>query len=260
MKTNYSNEMIYIKNRDFYIYNTVGVNVTTLDYLIEELFKLPVSPISAAVLLVGIPAIVSAVEDSELASIYNKATIAAIDGMPLVKKARKKGFKCDRCSGLDFMEPVFAESIKHEKAHFFYGGKNDRMLKKMRKTLEEKFPGIKIAGMYSPPFRPLTEIEDNDICEIINNLRPDFLWVGIGAPKQEIWIHNHRERINDCTMIGVGAAFGLFDGTYGDTPKWIRQGSLEWLYRLAKEPRRLWKRYILGGIKFLWYGVKFGIR
>lgn len=115
-------------------------------------------------------------------------------------------------------------------------------------------------GMYSPPFRALTEEEDKKICDEINALKPDFLWVGIGAPKQEMWMWQHQEKINNTVMFGVGAGFNFFAGTLDKAPEWMEKASLEWLFRLSKEPKRLWRRYILGGFKYLYYTAEYKLK
>lgn len=249
-------QKVYQRKRDFVVCGIVGVCATTREEFVREVFSMPTEPISATVDLVGVPAIISAKEDSKIAEMYNNSTMAAIDGMPIVKIGRKKGLKCERCAAPDIMGMMFEESVKQGKTHFFYGGKNNEVLQKLKENLERDYPGIRIVGMYSPPFRPLTEEEDRNICAEINSLRPDFLWVGVGAPKQEMWMWKHREKIHGTVMLGVGAGFNFFSGTLDKAPKWMEKASLEWLYRLVKEPRRLWKRYILGGIKWIYYRIE----
>ncbi len=235
--------------------NAVGVCAMTKECFVKEVMTLPTSPCSATVVLIGVPAAVAAREDKEFAGILNSASLAGIDGMPIVKKARKKGLICERCSAPDTMGLIFEESILHGRKHFFYGGKDETVLEKLRDNLEKKFPGIRIAGMYAPPFRPLTEKEDFEFCERVNSLRPDFIWVGIGAPKQEKWMMAHRRKIPGTVMMGVGAGFDFYAGTLKKAPEWMERAGLEWLFRLAMEPGRLWKRYIGGGIKFLYYSL-----
>lgn len=206
---------------------------------------------SATIDLVGVPAVISASESEEIKEMYSKATMAIIDGMPIVKRGRKLGFECDRCAAPDIMGPIFEESVKRNKTHYFYGGKDDEVLVKLRENLEKAYPGIQILGMYSPPFRPLTDEEDAAICREINELKPDFLWVGIGAPKQEMWMWKHQEKIHGTRMLGVGAGFNFFAGTLDKAPAWMEKAGIEWLFRLSKEPKRLWRRYVLGGFKYL---------
>ncbi|MCR4991209.1 MAG: WecB/TagA/CpsF family glycosyltransferase [Lachnospiraceae bacterium] len=242
--------------RAFYVCNSVGICPMTRQEFVKELFDLPTKPVSATVDLVGMPAVVSSKSDQKYADMYNRATMAVIDGMPLVRKARHRGYKCERCSGPDMMGMVFEEGIKRGATHYFYGGKNDEVLLKIKENLERDYPGINIAGMYSPPFRPLTEEEDIQVCEEINKLNPTFVWVGIGAPKQEMWMQEHADKLDGVIMLGVGAAFDFIAGSLEKAPSWIEKAGFEWLFRLIKEPRRLWKRYIIGGFKYLGYSIR----
>ena len=250
---------IYQRKRDFTVCG-VGFCPTTRAEFINEAFSMPTTPVSGTIDLIGVPGVISAKEDSKVAEMYAASSFAAIDGMPIVKIARRKGFTCERCAAPDIMGMVFEESVKQGKTHYFYGGKDDEVLKKLRENLEKDFPGIQIIGMYSPPFRPLTDEEDEKICNEINELHPDFLWVGIGAPKQEMWMWNHREKIQGTVMMGVGAGFNFFAGTLDKAPAWMEKASLEWFYRLTKEPKRLWKRYVLGGVKWFFFRVEAWIK
>ena len=245
-------DMIYQRKRDFEVCGVVGVCATTKQEFVKEVFSMPTTPVSATVDLVGVPAIISAKENPKIAEMYNKSSMAAIDGMPIVKIGRRKGLSCDRCAAPDIMGDVFAEGIKQGKTHYFYGGKDDEVLEKLRSNLEKDYPGIQIVGMYSPPFRPLTDE--------INKLSPDFLWVGIGAPKQEMWMWQHQEKIHNTVMFGVGAGFNFFAGTLDKAPEWMEKASLEWLFRLSKEPKRLWRRYVLGGFKYLYYTAEYKLK
>ena len=241
-------DIIYQRKRDFEVCGVVGVCATTKQEFVKEVFSMPTTPVSATVDLVGVPAIISAKENPKIAEMYNKSSMAAIDGMPIVKIGRRKGLSCDRCAAPDIMGDVFAEGIKQGKTHYFYGGKDDEVLKKLRSNLEKDYPGIQIVGMYSPPFRPLTEEEDKKI------------WVGIGAPKQEMWMWQHQEKIHNTVMFGVGAGFNFFAGTLDKAPEWMEKASLEWLFRLSKEPKRLWRRYVLGGLKYLYYTAEYNLK
>ena len=249
---------IYRRNRDCSICG-VGFCVMTKEQLIDEIFRLPIESVSASVSLVGVPGIISANENSDVAKTYENSTMVIIDGMPIVKICKKKGFICDRCAAPDIMPLIFQESIKQRKTHFFYGGKDDTVLKKLCDNLKRDYPGIQIVGRYSPPFRPLTDEEDKAVCDEVNESKPDFLWVGIGAPKQEIWMQHHREKIHGTVMLGVGAGFDFFAGALKKAPKWMETAGLEWVYRLIIEPKRLWKRYIWGGFKWIYYRAKYRV-
>ena len=151
---------MYKRKRDFTVCGIVGVCATTKNEFVREVFSMPTSPVSATVDLVGVPAIISAKENPKIAEMYSQATMAAIDGMPIVKIGRRKGFTCERCAAPDIMGMVFEEGVRQGKTHYFYGGKDNEVLNKLRANLERDYPGIKIVGMYSPPFRPLNEEED----------------------------------------------------------------------------------------------------
>lgn len=252
--------IVYQRKRDFTICGVIGVCATTKSEFVKELFSLPTTPVSATIDLVGVPAVISAKENAVYAEMYNKSTMAAIDGMPLVKIGNRKGIKCERCAAPDIMGLVFAESVKQGKTHFFYGGKDNEVLEKLLANLKQEYPGIQITGTYCPPFRPLTEEEDRAICDEINSKHPDFLWVGIGAPKQEMWMWKHQDKIHNTVMVGVGAGFNFLAGTLDKAPVWMEKASLEWLYRLSKEPKRLWRRYIIGGLKYVYYTIEAKIK
>ena len=134
--------------------------------------------------------------------------------------------------------------------HFFYGS-TEETLERMKQRLAEDYPGLQVCGMISPPFRELTAREDADMVAQINDAEPDFVWVGLGAPKQEIWMNAHQGRVNGL-MIGVGAGFDYCAGNIQRAPLWMQRCSLEWLYRLLQDPKRLFKRYLYTNTKFIW--------
>ena len=250
---------IYKRERNLSVCG-IGFCATTKGELVKEAFSMPTTPVSGTIDFVGVPGIISAKEDPKVTEVYSASSFTAIDGMPVVKIGQKKGLKCERCAGPDIMPLIFKESVKQGKTHYFYGGKDNSVLKKLRDNLERDYPGIQIVGMYSPPYRPLTEEEDKKLVDEINRLKPDFLWVGIGAPKQEMWMWDHRDKIHDTVMLGVGAGFNFFAGTLDRAPEWMENASLEWFYRLTREPKRLWKRYILGGVKWMYYRAEAKIK
>ena len=147
-------------------------------------------------------------------------------------------------------------SAKEGYRHFFYGS-TEETLEKLQKHLGENYPGVQIAGMYSPPFRSLTEEEDKEIIRMINESQADFVWIGLGAPKQERWMSDHKGIISGF-MVGVGAAFDYLAGNITRAPEWMQKTNLEWLYRLMQEPKRLFKRYFYTNTKFIWNAVILG--
>ena len=186
----------------------------------------------------------------------NSAYLVTPDGMPLVWMGKIKGFRnMSRVYGPDLMPKFLGLAEKRGYSNFFYGSEN-RVLEKLRDNLRRRFPDLKIAGEYSPPFRPLTPEEDKKNIDMINRSSPDIVWVAIGNPKQEIWMAEHLGKINASVMIGVGAAFDFLSGNKKQAPRWMRDSGFEWLFRLVTEPKRLWKRYLIGNSIFLWLFLK----
>jgi len=197
--------------------------------------------------------IVQCQDDEEYKAIINKAGMVTPDGMPLVWIAKSRGLKeVERTYGPDLLTAVAQLSPEKGYKHFFYGG-TEEVCQKLRKILNEKYPGINIVGMVAPPFRDLTDKEHKNVINQINDSKADILWVGLGSPKQDIWISTNRDRLDVPIMLGVGAAFDFISGVKKHAPRWIQRSGLEWLFRFCCEPRRLWRRYILGNAKFIYY-------
>lgn len=250
-------EITYIFPRNFVLWNKVGFCASNKKQTVKNITNLPTAPVSATVGFVGVPASITCMEDEKIFNAYNNLTYVSIDGMPIIKKCRKLGIECERCSGPDIMEMIIEDGVKTGKTHYFYGGKNDAVLENIRKNLIQRYPDIKIVGMFSPPFRDLTAQEDQKICSEINSLHPDYVWVGIGQPRQDYWLETHRTLLNDTIILGVGAAFDFIAGSLDRAPEAIQNLGLEWLYRFVKEPKRLWNRYVKGGFKYLYYCSKY---
>lgn len=193
-------------------------------------------------------------EDAEYRRIQNSGALALPDGKPLSVVCRKRGFPgADRVTGPDLMQEIFALSEQYGYRHYFYGS-TPETLQLLKEKVEEKYH-LHIVGLESPPFRKLTEEEDRAVVERIRAARADFVWVGLGAPKQERWMYEHKGRV-DSLMIGVGAGFDYFAGNIKRAPLWMQKCSLEWLYRLMQDPKRLFKRYLVTNTKFLWLTAK----
>ncbi|MBI4639266.1 MAG: WecB/TagA/CpsF family glycosyltransferase [Candidatus Tectomicrobia bacterium] len=190
--------------------------------------------------------------DEELRRIHNAAGLVTPDGMPLVWLSRLMGFRhVERVYGPDLMLAVCEHSVKMGYLHFFYGGAPG-VAEKLAIRLQSRFPGLKVVGTYSPPFRPLTPEEDQVVVDHINMLQPDIVWVGISTPKQDRWMASHVERLSVPVLIGVGAAFDFHAGLKRQAPHWMQRSGLEWFFRLMMEPRRLWRRYLIYNPWFLW--------
>lgn len=201
----------------------------------------------------NVNSLVSAQEDAH----YKKAILAADlslpDGMPLVWLLRAKGHPIkDRVYGPDLMLMLCAVAAKRGWRCFLYGGAPE-VPEQLRDVLVRRCPGLNIVGTYSPPFRQLSPSEDAQICEMINATKPDIVWVGLGSPKQDIWMYEHRDRLDVSVMHGVGAAFDFLTGRVRQAPRWMMNAGLEWLFRLFQEPKRLWRRYTVTNLKFIYY-------
>ncbi len=178
------------------------------------------------------------------------------DGMPLVWLARVFGYsEVKRTYGPDLMLALCDLGQQKGYKHFFYGG-TPETCEKLESVFKGKFPQIKIAGHYSPPFRELTEEENNEIIEKISIIQPDILWVGLGSPKQDFWMNKNCGKLRVPVMVGVGAAFDFLSGFKRQAPLWMQRCGLEWFFRLCSEPKRLWKRYLIGNTKFMYLLIK----
>lgn len=233
--------------------NILGVNIavtnmkSVIHFLTKNLDKLR----GEYVCVSNVHTTVMAYNDESYRKVQNGAVLAVPDGKPLSLICRLRGYKrAQRVAGPDLMPEILMLSEKEGYTHYFYGS-TPQTLEALEKNIRAKYPKLKIAGTYSPPFRKLTEEEDRAVIEQINSAKPDFVWVGLGAPKQECWMHEHQGKIN-AIMLGVGAAFDFHAGTAKRAPKWMQELYLEWLYRLLQDPKRLLKRYMFSNIQFIW--------
>ena len=200
--------------------------------------------------------LVMAADEKRYRKVQNCAALVLPDGAPLSKLSRLWGYsQASRVTGPDLMEQLFKQSEKDKTLrHFFYGATQET-LDTLQAVLTEKYPNMVIAGMYSPPFRQLTREEDAKVIDMINQSGANLIWVGLGAPKQEIWMYQHRNKLQGL-MIGVGAGFNYHAGLLERAPQWMQRHSLEWLFRLLQEPGRLWKRYLQTNVRFAIYALK----
>ncbi|MFL2877205.1 MAG: WecB/TagA/CpsF family glycosyltransferase [Pontiellaceae bacterium] len=195
--------------------------------------------------------VVQCFDQPELAKIVMNSGMATTDGMPLVWLARRFGFAfAERVYGPDLMLALCSLSESKGYRHFFYGA-TDEVLDRLKMNLLTQFPKLAIAGMYSPPFRPLEEQERNEVVEKINASGSDIIWCGLGTPKQDYWVSEFRPLLEGSVILAVGAGFNFHAGSVRQAPRWMMKSGLEWLFRLIVEPRRLWRRYLLGNPRFL---------
>lgn len=195
---------------------------------------------------------VMAHEDKNYLKVQTDSIISMPDGKPLSIIGRKKGYKeMDKTTGTNFMENMFTNKKLKNCKHYFYGNSKEN-LEKMIENIKINYPELHICGYEPSIFRELSETEINELADRINKSEADFVWVGIGAPRQEILMNRMRKKTNSI-MVGVGGAFNIFAGVVNNAPKFIQKIGMEWFYRLIKEPRRLFKRYLVTNSKFIWY-------
>jgi N-acetylglucosaminyldiphosphoundecaprenol N-acetyl-beta-D-mannosaminyltransferase len=191
-------------------------------------------------------------EDPELRNALLGSSINVPDGQPLVWALAALGHPLDdRVYGPELMARSCARSAVSGQRLYLYGGRNQGALVQLALNLRQRYPGVKIVGGYSPPHRPLTDEERASVVSEINRSRADVVWVGIGVPKQEKWMARLRSELDTPVLIGVGAAFDFHAGLIPQAPAWLQDHGLEWAYRLAREPRRLWRRYLRYNPRFV---------
>lgn len=235
----------------------LGVNIAITN--MQDTVKLIVEQIDELqgnfICLSNVHTTVMSQKDEEYRNIQNSAFLALPDGSPLSLVQRLRGYRmAEQVAGPDLMAELWKATENTEISHYFYGS-TPETIEALEKNLKKEYPGIKIAGMEAPPFRPLTEAEDAEAVARINLSGAAIVWVGLGAPKQEKWMYEHRGKVN-ALMLGVGAGFDFHAGTVKRAPAWMRKHYLEWLYRLIQDPKRLWKRYVQTNGKFLLISVK----
>ena len=184
-------------------------------------------------------------EDPELRAAVLGSSMTVPDGQPLVWALRALGHQISaRVYGPDLMAAYCERSALNGIGQFLYGGRDAAALEQLERSLRERYPGLRIVGKHSPPHRPLDAAEERAVAEEINRARPDVVWVGIGVPRQEKWMARMRDALDAPVLVGVGAAFDFHAGLVAQAPPSLQRAGLEWAYRLAREPRRLWRRYL----------------
>ena len=195
---------------------------------------------------------VMAFRDEEYRKVQNSGAMALPDGQPLSIVSRRRGYaQAKRVPGPDLMPAILNLSQEKGYTHYFYGS-TESTLEQLKKVVLSKYPKVKIAGMYAPPFRELTKEEDDEITRRINDSGADFIWVALGAPKQERWMYEHKGRVGGL-MIGVGAAFDFIAGTLKRAPMWMQKLCLEWVFRIMQDPKRMIPRYLNTNFAFIYY-------
>jgi len=234
--------------------DVLGVPVSMVDYqqAAEVMDRLVRTRERGYVCVAPVHALMEAQHDREMIAALRGATLVVPDGMPVVWAANLLGEKLtDRVYGPELM--LRFSQVCAERGHriWLYGGRDQGSLAQLALALRERYPGIQIVGGYSPPFRALSDEEEGAVAEQIDAAGADVVWVGIGVPKQEKWMARMRNRVEAPVMCGVGAAFDFHAGRISMAPRWMQQRGLEWVYRVAQEPRRLLGRYLRTNPRFV---------
>jgi len=203
------------------------------------------------IVVTGFHGLMEAHKRPDVRSILNEADLWVPDGIAPVWLARLRGYRnATRTPGAEIMREFLSRADQRGYSSYFYGDTQET-LSALTAKVTATYPGHRIVGCYSPPFRPQTPDEEDTIIEKINAAHPDVLWVALGMPKQDIWIHERRHKLQVPVAIGVGAAFGFLAGTVTRCPEWMGRAGFEWVYRFLKEPKKLWRRDLLDGPRFL---------
>jgi len=233
--------------------NVLGVAVHAVDkqstaLLVAEQIR---SGEKGYVCLTGVHGIMEAQRDPDLKSIFAEALLVAPDGMPTVWMGHLQGFTTmQRVFGPDLMLDIMGRAECRNCVHFLCGGEPG-VAETLRDEMLRRFPWVQISGTYSPPFRPMTVMEESELKATVRSLRPDIIWVGLSTPKQERFMARYLPVLDTKLMVGVGAAFLFHTGAIKDSPIWVKNAGLQWLHRLLQEPSRLWRRYLLNNPWFI---------
>jgi N-acetylglucosaminyldiphosphoundecaprenol N-acetyl-beta-D-mannosaminyltransferase len=231
----------------------LGVKISGIDIMsaVDAIDRWIADRTPSYVCVTGVHGVMESQRDPALRRIHNEAGLVTPDGMPLVWLARARGCPhVRRVYGPDLMLAVCERSLQTGHRHFLFGG-GPGVPELLSERLQARFEGLHVVGTWSPPFRPLSEAEDQDVVDRIDHSGADIVWVGLGTPKQERWMASHVGRLKAPVLIGVGAAFDFHAGLKRQAPVWMRESGLEWLFRMIQEPRRLGPRYLANNPRFL---------
>jgi len=233
--------------------NVLGVGVSAMD--MDGALATIASAIAAGtkgyVCASGVHGIMEAQKDPALRRILNNSFLNLADGRPTTWVGRIQGlYRIRQVTGPNLMLRLCALSVKTGYTHFFYGG-DVGVAEQLKAAMIKRFPGLKVIGTYTPPFRPLQPEEAAALAGMVSRLKPDIFWVGLSTPKQERWVAEYIDKLDTKLMFAVGAAFDMHTGRIQESPEWLKAMGLQWLHRLCQDPRRLWKRYLINNPKFL---------
>lgn len=232
--------------------DVLGVNISalTLPLAVQTIERWVADRESHYVCICTVHSVMEATRNPAYMDVLNNASMCTPDGMPLVWLSRKAGKQVERVCGPDLLPRLTSRSAETGHRHFFYGGAPG-VADKLALRLSAKYPGLNVAGTHTPPMLPLGAMEGEEAIERINASGADIVWVGLGSPKQDVWVANHLERLEAPVLIAVGAAFDFHSGRVRRAPKLMQRTGTEWLYRLSQDPKRLWKRYLVDNCRFV---------
>lgn len=229
----------------------VGISAIDMEMAVAEITRWIAEGRREYVCVTGVHGVMESQRDPHLLEIHNRSGMTTPDGMPMVWAGRYAGASwMRRVYGPDLMLAVCSRAAEMGWRSFFYGGA-DGVPELLAERMSDRFPGLIVAGVYSPPFRALTPAEEEEVVTMINDSQADLVWVGLSTPKQEQWMASFRPRLRASVLLGVGAAFDIHSGRVRQAPAWMQAAGLEWVYRLIREPRRLWRRYLSNNPRFV---------
>lgn len=227
------------------------ISVVTREHLLDLVQSRPIDK-ATVVAFCNVHSVMTARRDPALAAALQHSEVTSPDGMPVAWGVRASGFSHQaRVDGPTFMQEALRQSSSRGWSHFFYGSTKPT-LERLSNAARSLSPGIRIAGTFSPPFQMPTERSIKDDAFRIRESGADLVWVGLGMPKQELWMHRARPYLPGVALLGVGAAFDFIAGTTQRAPGWMQSAGLEWLHRFAQQPGRLWRRYLLNNPAYLY--------
>jgi len=230
----------------------VKVHVTDMDRALARVESTVAAGAKGCVCVTGVQGVMEAQVDSNLKRIINHSILTTPDGRPTVWVGWLRGlFKMRQVTGPDMMLRICALSAEKGYTQFFYGG-NDGVAEQLKDSLARRFPGMKVVGTYTPPFRPLHAEEEAELVRMVAETKPDFFWVGLSTPKQERFMDQYLSKLDTKLMFGVGAAFDIHTGRIKDAPYWMKVTGTQWMHRIYQDPARLWKRYLINNPKFVY--------
>jgi N-acetylglucosaminyldiphosphoundecaprenol N-acetyl-beta-D-mannosaminyltransferase len=228
------------------------VDAQTFDEALDTLTAWAEQPQKRYVSTCPVYTLMVARENPRMRRALERADMVTADGMPLVWLQRQIGYPgAERVYGPDMMRALCEKTANQEIRHFFWGGLPG-VAEQLAQQLQRAYPGLQIAGTYSPPVEEIGDTPNPTVVGYLNSARAHIIWVGLGSPKQDLWMTLYRPFLDAPLLIGVGAAFDFVAGTKPQAPRWMQRSGLEWLFRLSREPGRLWRRYLIYNSRFLW--------